>query len=72
LSPQQGTVVTSGDFGYLPQDLTLATHLTVADLLGISGTLQAIAALESGDASPEVFDAIGDDWEPGHGLRRPA
>jgi ATPase subunit of ABC transporter with duplicated ATPase domains len=61
--PRTGAIVTDGEVGYLPQDLALTTELTVADLLGIARALNAITMLEAGDASPEVFDAIGEDWD---------
>ena len=63
LTPKAGTIGVSGEVGYLPQNLTLDTAATVADLLGVSRTLDAIRAIEDGDVSPETFAAVGDDWD---------
>lgn len=65
LRPNAGalTVHGGGPVGYLPQNLTLRADATVADLLGASGALAAIAAVEAGDPDPAHFDAIGDDWD---------
>jgi len=58
-----GSVTVAGEVGYLPQDLTLDTGASVASLLGIAAALDAIAAIEAGDVRPELFDAVGDDWD---------
>ncbi|WP_219511333.1 ABC-F family ATP-binding cassette domain-containing protein [Nonomuraea ceibae] len=63
LRPTAGSVSVAGDVGYLPQDLPLATGATVAGLLGIERQRAALHAIEGGDASPEHFTAIGDDWD---------
>ena len=63
LRPSSGSVTVTGDVGYLPQDLTLDTGAAVGSLLGIAGIRAAIAAIEAGDARPELFDAVGDDWD---------
>jgi ATPase subunit of ABC transporter with duplicated ATPase domains len=63
LRPTAGSVTVTGDIGYLPQDLTLDTEASVAELLGIAVTRDAIRAIENGNASAAMFDAVGDDWE---------
>ena len=63
LRPSSGSVTVTGDVGYLPQNLTLDAFARVASLLGIAEVLDAIAAIEAGDASPAAFDAVGDDWD---------
>ncbi|GAA1320512.1 ABC-F family ATP-binding cassette domain-containing protein [Leucobacter albus] len=63
LTPTSGHIDTAGDVGYLAQSLTLSGDSTVADLLGISATLTAIRAVESGDVAEAHFDTIGDDWD---------
>ncbi|MBD5788296.1 ABC-F family ATP-binding cassette domain-containing protein [Cellulosimicrobium terreum] len=63
LTPTSGRIDTAGEVGYLPQDLTLGHDRTVADLLGIADTLQALRAIESGDVDVRHFDAVGDDWD---------
>jgi ATPase subunit of ABC transporter with duplicated ATPase domains len=63
LRPTSGSATVTGEAGYLPQDLTLDTGASVASLLGIAAALDAIAAIEAGDVRPELFDAVGDDWD---------
>jgi ATPase subunit of ABC transporter with duplicated ATPase domains len=63
LSPTSGHIDTSGVVGYLPQTLTLRQNTTIAELLGIRPILEAMRAIESGDADQRHFDAIGDDWD---------
>jgi ATPase subunit of ABC transporter with duplicated ATPase domains len=63
LRATSGSVTVAGEVGYLPQDLTLDTAAPVASLLGIAAVLDAIAAIEAGDVRPELFDAVGDDWD---------
>src|SRR5579863_2498412 len=63
LQPSSGTVTVTGDVGYLPQNLTLDGDTRLASLLGIDAVLDAIDAIEAGDASPAAFDAVGDDWD---------
>ncbi len=71
LTPTAGTLSVSGEVGYLPQNLTLRTDAQVADLLGIRTVLDALDALEAGDADPAHFDTIGEGWDAGErGLAR--
>lgn len=60
LTPASGTI-SAGRVSYLRQ--TPGEGQSVADVIGLGVTLRALAHLEAGDASPEVFDAIGDDWD---------
>ena len=62
LVPTSGSITTTGTIGYLPQQLTLRTADTVADLLGAREQLDAFRAIESGDADPRHFAALMDDW----------
>ena len=61
--PTGGTVAVDGVFGYLPQSLPLAGHLTVAEVLGVAPVIEALKAVESGDTGEEHFATIGDDWD---------
>jgi ATPase subunit of ABC transporter with duplicated ATPase domains len=61
--PSAGSVIVDGSLGYLPQTLPFDACRTVADLLGVASLLDALTALADGDASDEVFAAIGDDWD---------
>jgi ATPase subunit of ABC transporter with duplicated ATPase domains len=63
LAPTRGRVITSGAVAYLPQSLPLAVDATVGDLLGVSGKVSALRAIEAGDPSAKYFDALGDDWD---------
>lgn len=63
LQPSSGAIETAGEVGYLPQNLTLRSDATVAELLGVSEIIAAIRAVESGDVSERHFDRIGDDWD---------
>lgn len=69
LAPSTGTVTCTGDVAYLPQQLILDSETTVAQLLGIQAKLDALAAIERGDAAPEHFEVIGDDWDIGSRAR---
>ena len=63
LRPGSGTVRTDGDVGYLPQAITMGTHRSVSDLVGITAARDALHAIEAGETGEEVFAAIGDDWD---------
>jgi len=63
LNPQRGSIRVAGELGYLPQDLTLDTALTVDQALGIAGIRKAITAIEEGDASEQNFAVVGDGWD---------
>lgn len=63
LAPSDGSVRTTGEVGYLPQNLVLDTGLRVDEVLGIAATRAALHAIEAGDPSEEHFTAVGDDWD---------
>jgi ATPase subunit of ABC transporter with duplicated ATPase domains len=63
LRPTSGSVTVTGDVGYLPQNLTLDTEASVAELLGIASVRDAIRAIENGNPSAAAFDEVGDDWD---------
>ena len=63
LRPGSGAVRTHGEVGYLPQAITLGTHRSVSDLLGISAARDALHAIEAGETGEDVFAVIGDDWD---------
>ncbi|MFF7943264.1 ABC-F family ATP-binding cassette domain-containing protein [Nocardia gamkensis] len=63
LTPTSGHIEVAGEVGYLPQTLTLGHGTTLAELLGIAGTLAALRAIESGDTDERHFEAVGDDWD---------
>jgi len=63
LRPGSGTVRTEGEVGYLPQAITLGTHRSVSDLLGITAVRDALHAIEAGETGEEAFAVVGDDWD---------
>lgn len=63
LRPTSGRIDVEGEVGYLPQTLTLGHDTTLAELLGIAGTLAALRAIEAGDTDERHFDIVGDDWD---------
>jgi ATPase subunit of ABC transporter with duplicated ATPase domains len=67
--PTAGSITVDGTLGYLPQTLPFDAERTVADVLGVAPIIAALDALAAGDASDEVFAAIGDDWDVEERLR---
>lgn len=63
LAPDSGTISRTGSVDHLPQQLTLRRGATVAGLLGVQATIDAIRAVEAGRIEPELFDAVGDGWD---------
>src|SRR6201982_2951635 len=58
-----GAVRPQGEVGYLPQAITLGTHQSVSDLLGITAARDALHAIEAGETGEGAFAGIGDDWD---------
>ncbi|WP_338784469.1 ABC-F family ATP-binding cassette domain-containing protein [Streptomyces sp. DG1A-41] len=63
LAPADGTVRVAGEVGYLPQNVTLDTTLSVDEALGIADRRAALHAIEAGDVSEAHFETVGDDWD---------
>jgi ATPase subunit of ABC transporter with duplicated ATPase domains len=63
LTPLAGAVRTTGQTGYLPQNLTLDTGRRLDEVLGIAEIRAALHAIEGGDVAEEHFTAVGDDWD---------
>ncbi|HEY0259978.1 MAG TPA: ABC-F family ATP-binding cassette domain-containing protein [Lacisediminihabitans sp.] len=63
IEPTTGGVQTSGEVGYLPQAVVLETGATVAQLLGIREAVDALRAIEGGDASEINFERLADRWD---------
>lgn len=63
LAPSSGEITRPSHCAYLSQDLGLTTATTLAELFGIKKTLEALNALESGDYSPAIYEAVGDNWD---------
>lgn len=63
LAPSSGEITRPSHRAYLPQDLGLTTATTLAELFGIEKTLEALDALENGNYSPTIYEAIDDNWD---------
>ncbi|MEE1942164.1 ATP-binding cassette domain-containing protein [Streptomyces sp. TRM 70361] len=63
LTPARGSVRTTGEIGYLPQNVQHSAGLRVEQVLGVAEARAALHAIENGDASEENFAAVGDDWD---------
>jgi ATPase subunit of ABC transporter with duplicated ATPase domains len=61
--PTAGSVTVDGTVGYLPQTLPFVAERSVAEVLGVASTIDALNALAAGEAGDEVLAAIGDDWD---------
>jgi len=67
LTPTSGTVTidgtTDGTVAHLDQFVHRRDGATVADLLGVRASVDALAAIERGSTDPAHFDAVGDAWD---------
>ncbi|GAB4085796.1 ATP-binding cassette domain-containing protein [Myceligenerans cantabricum] len=63
LRPVSGSAAVAGTADYLPQRLTLDVGATVADVLGVRSTVDAVRAITGGDVRAELFDVVGDGWD---------
>jgi len=63
LAPDRGTVERSGRLGHLTQRSALPGTATVADLLGVSDVLAALARCDTGHGTAEDVQCIGDRWD---------
>jgi ATPase subunit of ABC transporter with duplicated ATPase domains len=67
IPPTSGTVSCNGSLAVLPQIRNRSdensTQVSIAEMLGIQNTIEALKQVESGHASPEVLDLIGDHWD---------
>lgn len=63
LAPAAGRVEIAASLAYLPQQLALSGSSRVADVLGVAGRLDALAAITAGRTDQALFDTVGDDWD---------
>ncbi|MGV9864178.1 ABC-F family ATP-binding cassette domain-containing protein [Rhodococcus koreensis] len=63
LRPDRGSVTAQGEVAYLPQDITLDPTLKIDRILGIDDLRAALHRIESGDGTPEDFDAATGRWD---------
>ena len=62
LTPTSGKRRADGDVACLPQDPLRGDENTVADVLGIGSTIDALRLIDGGDTDPRLLDVVGDDW----------
>ncbi|MFT4245619.1 MAG: ATP-binding cassette domain-containing protein [Micrococcaceae bacterium] len=63
LKPQEGTITKPENIGYLPQEITLSTESTVADLFNAQIKLQVLKNIEAGSMDTTDYDTLDDDWD---------
>ncbi|WP_433869234.1 ABC-F family ATP-binding cassette domain-containing protein [Saccharopolyspora sp. CA-218241] len=63
LEPTGGSISVTGELGYLPQNLVLASERRVDEVLGLVEIRAAIAAVERGDVDERHFATVGDQWD---------
>lgn len=63
MTPERGSVTAAGTLAYLPQDITLDTGVRIDRILGIDEIRKALHRIESGDGSPQDFEAVQDNWD---------
>ncbi|MFT4186684.1 MAG: ABC-F family ATP-binding cassette domain-containing protein [Micrococcaceae bacterium] len=63
IKPQEGTITTPKNIGYLPQKPTLNAKSIVTDLFGATAKLQALKNIEAGSMDTTDYDILGDDWD---------
>ncbi len=67
LAPTEGGLSAPDDVAYLPQETTLRTADTVADLLGVAPRLHALRAVLDGalegDELLHALELVGDEWD---------
>ncbi len=63
LLPTRGHLRVPRPVTTLDQGLARAPHATVADLLGVRDALDALAALDAGEARPEHLDTLDGRWD---------
>ncbi|HEY5845517.1 MAG TPA: ABC-F family ATP-binding cassette domain-containing protein [Microlunatus sp.] len=63
LEPTGGSVTGPEHIGYLPQNLVLEGHRSVAGVLGIEAPRAALARITAGSGVTADFELIGDRWD---------
>jgi ATPase subunit of ABC transporter with duplicated ATPase domains len=63
LEPTGGSVTGPEQIGYLPQNLALESHRSVAGVLGIEAPRAALARITAGCGVAADFELIGDRWD---------
>src|SRR3989338_10820739 len=63
VEPTKGKIQKTGAISYLPQDYQLNLNQSVADVLGIKNTLEALAKIKEGEKDPGLIKIVGNDWD---------
>ena len=63
VEPTKGKIQKTGAISYLPQDYQLNLNQSIADVLGIKSTLEALAKIKEGEKDPGLIKIVGDDWD---------
>lgn len=62
LTPDQGSIKTSGNLAYCPQDLNLLANNTLAQTLGVEDKINAFFRIIDGSTDENDYVILGDDW----------
>lgn len=63
IAPSCGKISVSGRISMLGQDAVANENLTVEEMLGISGKLDALRRIAEGEVSPALFEIVSGDWD---------
>ncbi len=63
IEPTKGKIQKTGVISYLPQDYQLNLDQSVADVLGIKNTLEALAKMKEDGKDTELIKIVGNDWD---------
>lgn len=63
LTPDSGQVTAPSRISVLKQDLGLHTEASLAQILGVDATWDALQRISDGEVHQELFDRVGDDWD---------
>ncbi|TQC49359.1 ABC-F family ATP-binding cassette domain-containing protein [Rhodococcus sp. WS4] len=63
LHPDRGSLTAHGEVAYLPQDITLDPTVRVDRILGIADLRASLHRIESGEGTPDDFDAAQGRWD---------
>lgn len=63
LQPASGTVMVTGKTGCLPQNVSLYSENSVADIFSVKQKLSALIRITSGEGSEDDLLTLDDDWE---------
>lgn len=62
-APTSGSFSAPVEIAFLPQDLGLDNARTIADVFAVTDVIDALARVEAGAYSEELYEAIGQEWD---------